>query len=87
MATDLLTDRLAICDHLSRELVAEAREGYDISEKTLRRAGFDLHIEAYQMGRQWWWRLPAPNSHGQAVSDGKRPSDRLPDDQPPRDEA
>jgi putative DNA primase/helicase len=72
MAKDLLTDRLATCDHLSKELISAAREGYDISEKTLRRAGVDLEVAAYQMGREWWWRLP---SDGQMVSDGKRPSE------------
>jgi hypothetical protein len=67
MAKDLLTDRLATCDHLSKELFLAAHEGHDISEKTLRRAGVDLKIEAYQVGRQWWWRLP---SDGQVASDG-----------------
>jgi hypothetical protein len=50
---------------LSTEVVNQAREEL-IAEKTLRRAKAELRVEAFQMGRQWYWKLQS--SDGQKSS-------------------
>ena len=65
MAKDFLREYLAVDGHLSSEVFDVARNGHDITEKTLRRAQKALGVEAYQRDRKWWWRLPSAASDGQ----------------------
>ncbi len=72
--------------HLSRDVITDARDGHDITEKTLRRAGKDIGVIAYQRDRKWWWKLPPDGQMANAVLGHVSPEDDGDGDLPADDE-
>ena len=55
-AKDFLRNYLDDVGHLSVQVISDAREGYGIAEKTLRRAQKELGVIAYRQDDAWWWK-------------------------------